>query len=322
MASSRFPASRPPQQPAAYSNAAVRGQLRQWKEKLAQQYRQFDRAYSDGRTQSFVQDFVKRSSREGRRRAVGRLARAFGPGVTLEGRRLDGNYPMAVWSILRPRESVTAGAPAESGLAQDCVTVNFLLAGRLPSPTEAGLADGLWSLEIPDHALGRAIERSGGLPDAIIAEAHHNVLRLRQDQLKQTELSVLPVAASDGFQMSLGSQFLVRAGGGGFVCELTLGPDVGADDEPRVPFSAVAGRELGVQARAATWIAEDMVHERQVLLADNGMPGERLGDGWLLPRPLRQLSLVESANGGMSINFLRLEPGLPEFLTSCGGESP
>jgi hypothetical protein len=97
---------------------------------------------------------------------------------------------------------------------------------------------------------------------------------------------------------------------------------LGVDDEPGVPFSAVPGRELGVQARAATWIAEDMVHERQVLLADDGIPGERLGDGWLLPRPLRRLSLMESANGGMSVNFLRLEPGLPEFLTSYGGESP
>jgi hypothetical protein len=133
MASSRFPASRLPQQPAAYSNAAVRGQLRQWKEKLAQQYRQFDRAYCDDRTRSFGQDFVKRSSREGRRRALRKLARAFGPGLTLEGLRLDGNHPMALWSILRPRESVAAGAPSESGLAQDCVTVDFLLVGWLPS---------------------------------------------------------------------------------------------------------------------------------------------------------------------------------------------
>ncbi|MGC1888030.1 MAG: hypothetical protein WA709_18360 [Stellaceae bacterium] len=70
----------------------MRGQLRQWKEKLAQLYRQFDRACCDDRTKSFVQDFVKRSSREGRRRALRKLARAFGPGVTLKGLRLDGNY--------------------------------------------------------------------------------------------------------------------------------------------------------------------------------------------------------------------------------------
>jgi hypothetical protein len=255
--------------------------------------------------------------------ALDKLARAFGPGVTLEGLRLDGDYPMAVWSILRPRESVTAGATAESGLAQNCVTVNCLLAGRLPSwagpgipgPTISGLAEGLWSLEVPDHALGRAIERSGRLPDAIIAEAHHNILHLRQNQLKQTEVTVMPVAASDGLRMSLGSQFLVRAGDGGFVCELTLGPEVGTDDDPAVMITAFPGRELSIQARAATWIAEDMVHERQVLLAEDGLSGERLGDGWLLPQLLRQLSMVQSVDGGMSINFRSWEPGLPELLT-------
>jgi hypothetical protein len=147
------------------------------------------------------------------------------------------------------------------------------------------------------HA-GRAFQE-GGRPQ--------NRPRTAED--KQTELTVLPVAASDAVRMSLGSQFLVRAGGGGFVCELTLAPDVGTDDEPGVLLSALPGRELVVQARAATWIAEDMVHERQVLLAYDGMPGERLGDGWLLPR---QVSVVHSADGRMwmYINFLRWEPGL------------
>jgi hypothetical protein len=306
----------------------VRGQLRQWKEKLAQQYRQFDRAYRDERTQPLVTDFLKRSSREGRRRAFRKLARAFGPGVTLEGLRLDGDYPMAVWSILKPRESVAGGAPADSGLAQDCVTVNFLLAGRLPSrvgpgipgPAIFGHAEGLWSLEVPDHALGRAIERSGHLPDAVIAEAHHNVLRLRQDQLQPTGMTVLPVTSSGGFRMTLGSQFLVRAGGGGFICELALGPDVSIDEEPRVLFSAFSGRELVVCARAVTWIAEDMVREQQVLLADDGMPGERLGDGWLMPGPLRQISITENADGRMSIN-LSCEPGFPELLVKPAGRA-
>jgi hypothetical protein len=140
------------------------------------------------------------------------------------------------------------------------------------------------------------------LPDAIIAEAHHNVLRLRHDQLQPTEMTVLPVTSSGGFRMTLGSQFLVR--------ELTLGPDVSIDEEPRVLFSALSGRELGVCARAVTWIAEDMVREQQVLLADDGMPGERLGDGWLMPRPLRQISITQNADGRMSIN-LSCEPGFP-----------
>jgi hypothetical protein len=302
----------------------VRGQLRQWKEKLAQQYREFDNAYRDARTQPLVMDFLKRSSREGRRRAFRKLARAFGPSVTLEGLRLDGDYPMAVWSILMPRESVTAGAPAESGLAQDCITVNCLLAGRLPSWVGPGIpgakilghAEGLWALEVSDHALGRVIERSGHLPDAFIVEAHRNVLRQRQDQLPPLEVIARQLASSDGFRMTLGSQFLVRAGGGGFICVLTLGAVVSNDEDPRVPLSALPGRKLGVSARAATWITDDMVRERQVFLADDGMPGERLGDGWLMPELLRQIWFTEN----MSIN-LSCEPGFPELLVKPAGRA-
>ena len=70
----------------------------------------------------------------------------------------------------------------------------------------------------------------GHLPDAIIAEAHHNVLRLRHDQLQPTEMTVLPVTSSGGFRMTLGSQFLVR--------ELTLGPDVSIDVSVRSPSAS------------------------------------------------------------------------------------
>jgi hypothetical protein len=326
MASSRLP-----QQPATYANAEIRGRLRLWKEQLARQYRTFDSAYRDkdglkARLHPIVADFVNRSSPQGRRRAFVKLARAFGPAVTLEGLRLDGAYPMAVWSILKPRESVTAGAPAESGLAQDCVTVNCLLAGRLPNVDGPGIpgpatADGLWSLEIPDHALGRAIERSGGrLPDAIIAEAHHNVLRLRQDQLTHTMLTVRPVASSDGVLVRLGGEFLVRAGDGGFICELILGPD-GSSDDPPAPLSAFANSELTIYARANTWISEDMLRPGQVLLVDEGAPGQRLGEGWLLPRSLRSLSVTHDAEGRMSIVCHSWERGLPALLAKPAGRA-
>jgi hypothetical protein len=134
--------------------------------------------------------------------------------------------------------------------------------------------------------------------------------------LPPTEVTVLQFTSSDGFRMTLGSQFLVRAGSGGFICELTMGPAVSIDEEPRVPLSAFSGREMGVSARAVTWIAEDMVREQQVLLADDGMPGERLGDGWLMPGPLRQISITEN----MSIN-LNCEPGFPELLVKPAGRA-
>jgi hypothetical protein len=201
------------QQPAAYADAETRGKLRLWKQALTRRYRTFDRAYQNhALLRPLIARMVKRGS-AGRRRAFGRIVKALGPGVTLEGVRLDGKYPLAVWSILRPRTSVTVDAPVETGLMQDCVAVNYVLAGVLP-PGMVGTAEGLWSLEIPDHALGRAIHRSGLLPDAIIAEAHHNLLRLRA-------AVIIPNNRIDRQRT-----FFVKAGAGGFKCHFIAVPDI------------------------------------------------------------------------------------------------
>ena len=198
-------------QPATYAIAEVRGKLRAWKNHLAQQYRIFARAYTAGRCRPLINDFVKRSSVKGRRCAFDKLCKLFGPAPMLEGLRINGDCPLAVWSLFKPRDSVAVDASVKTGLCQDCVTVNYLLAGVMPvwsyelqcSADEGlwarsghshsydeqgdevyGAAEGLWTMEVPDHALGRAIERSGNLlPDAIIREAHHNLLRLRHKQL-------------------------------------------------------------------------------------------------------------------------------------------
>jgi hypothetical protein len=65
----RIPPPRPPQQPATFAGAEVRGKMRQWKEKLARQYHAFDRALHDYEALSIVEDMIKRSSDKGRRRA-------------------------------------------------------------------------------------------------------------------------------------------------------------------------------------------------------------------------------------------------------------
>jgi hypothetical protein len=72
----------------------------------------------------------------------------------LEGVRLDGAYPLAVWAVLKPREAVTKAVMAPGGEenppaprdAQDCVVVEYLVAGVLPGVI--GWAAGLWTLEI------------------------------------------------------------------------------------------------------------------------------------------------------------------------------
>jgi hypothetical protein len=243
-----------------------------------------------------IEDMVKRGSATGRRRAFDKIAAAVGPGPILEGLRLDGEHPLAVWSILKPRDAVTVDAAPESGLAQDCVTVNYMLAGMLPSTAPpggrmVGLCEGLWTLEVPDHALGRAIERSGLLPDALIAEAHHQLLRLRADV-------VIRDRCFDGAQ-----RFLVKAGAGGFVCSLRPGEEVSL------------GR-LTVSVRADTWLAEDMLHDDQVLLAEDGKPGERLGDCWLVPAPLCRI-----VRQGEQLDAVLWGPGLPELLAQPAGRA-
>jgi hypothetical protein len=69
----------------------------------------------------------------GRSRAFTRLATAFGgAGGALEGVRLTGKYPMAVWAVLKPRDSMITNANDDPSLSQDCVMVNYLVAGAIP----------------------------------------------------------------------------------------------------------------------------------------------------------------------------------------------
>lgn len=286
-------------QPAVYANAEVRGKLREWKRDLARQYRIFERAYAnEGRLRSVVDDFVRRTSIAGRRRAFDKLRKMIGPAPVLEGVRFDGGHPLAVWSLLKPRDCVAVDAPIETGLCQNCVAVNYLLAGIIPARDDRlmhGVSEGLWTLEVPDHALGRAIERNGNrLPGDMIREAHHNLLRLRQDRVEGQLI------------LNARRQFLVRAGAGGFVCELRLGPDV------------TANNELRVLAFAHTWLGADQIHADQVLLADDGEPGHRLGDGPLLPLPLVRLIPARTPD---KIECIAYSPGLPEMLSKPQGHA-
>jgi hypothetical protein len=289
----------------AYGNAAIRGQLRRWKSTLAERYRGFDAVYRGDRStlRGLVDDFVRRGSPTGRRRAFAKLATAFGSGVTLEGLRTAGDAhsdapPLAVWSLLKPRAAVVV-EPRTPSLAQNCIAVNYVLAGWLPYwqgdhvvAHAIGVAEGLWSLEIPDHALGRAMERSGMLPDAIIHDAHHNLLRLRPEQL-----------------ITRNRKFAVKAGAGGFICEMRFGSDVSYGDN------------LTVSVFAHTWVAEAMLRADQVLMIDDGIAGMRLSDTWLLPPQLRRLYMGIDATGEAELVTDTWSPGLPAMLSQPAGRA-
>jgi len=116
-----------------YANAEVRGQLRQWKKKLAKDYTTVSTAMhamarADAPTP--LRDMTFRKSEVGRERALAKLHKSFGPGVVQECFRLKGKHPHAVWSILKPREAVMAPESdfpddkLRGSLLQDCVVLN------------------------------------------------------------------------------------------------------------------------------------------------------------------------------------------------------
>jgi hypothetical protein len=258
----------------SYGNAEVRGQLRQWKKKLAQSYTIFNNAFKelqDGKLTPLVIDMVK-CSRAGRERAFERISKALGPGVTLESASLGkGNSSLAIWSILKPRDAVTVVAGDDRSererwsLAQDCVTVDYVLIGCVDSMILTG--SGLWTLEVPDHALGRAVERSRFLhPGAIIREAHLNLLDLPATVLNRTN-----------FTNNNSSGAYIKAGPGCFAGHFRLGEDASIENR------------LGAHVRVKTWLDADQLFERQIVLCEKAAPGKRLGDGWLRPSPLRRI---------------------------------
>jgi hypothetical protein len=187
------------------------------------------------------------------------------------------NGKLALLSILKPRNAVAVeisgdrSASERASLQQDCVTVNYFVVGKIPSLSRARneleLAEGLWTLEIPDHALGRAVERSRCLhPGAIIREAHRNALDL-------------PSATVSVLGKNRGAY--IKAGAGCFAATISAGPDVSNDDQ------------YSVHVRVATWLDEDQLHADQIPLHQKGKPGDRLGDNWLRPEPLREVIETE-----------------------------
>jgi hypothetical protein len=251
-------------QPATYGDRAIRGKLRIWKNGLARQYRYIDRATKNPGLRVISRDMTLRNSMVGRRRAFDKLRKLLGNALTLELLHLKGNYPLALWTVLKPRVSVTDD-PARS---QDCVTVNYLIAGTLPlsiGQLGFGFDDGLWSLEVPDHALGRLLERSPQSDlSAVLLDAHHKVLQLS---------SITPMGPREEGELP---KFLLPAGPGALVCSFTVVPDISNDNE------------LSVHVYAHTWLANEMLYDNQVKSVDIGKLGQRLIDKQLLPVPLRR----------------------------------
>jgi hypothetical protein len=100
-------------------------------------------------------------------------------------------------------------------------------------------------------------------------------------------------------------QFLIPAGPGAFVCSLRSGRDVSQAHAPMLHVSA------------RTWLSDDMLRDDQTPLVDDGLPGDRLGDSWLLPAPMRR-TMVDDVGVARVASWA---PGMPETLAAPMGRA-
>jgi hypothetical protein len=196
---------------------------------------------------------VHRGSDRGRQRAAVRLRTSFP--AAFEWRQIDKGL---LGAYLEAVKNPIIQTPSDPGQTQSSVFVSYLVLGTKDVLT----ATGLWTFEVPDHALRRAFERDPyGDTGKKIYEAHKAILRISVDKLP-----------------SIGSVFLIPTSGPGvFVVEWIAG------------HLKRSGKPL-VYARARTWLHNDQLFERQtrqiVPLASNG-ESTILDSGLLTPVILR-----------------------------------
>ena len=161
-----------------YRDAAARGRLRLLKRGLSNNWDLYLRrvAAPNAAIREHVTAFDKKSSIIGRKRAfakVNSLLTSLGSVLEV----VDYRSRIALWSILRPRTHLIFN-PSTPADAQMCISVNFI------AFTPGSQSHGQFTLEIPDHALGRLYERDPQC-DAkqVILEAHHTLLGLDSEAL-------------------------------------------------------------------------------------------------------------------------------------------
>lgn len=214
----------------------------------------FEHAFASDAAREASAFLVNRGSSIGRQRALRTLRRVFPAKFEF----YDAESRVAIWSHLVPRESVIL-TPQDPGQKQGSVTVEYLVVGDLPG---CNMNAGLWTLEIPDHALHRLVERDrhADLYDTLF-DAHKNLLAVRLDEGRT-------------------SNIYLRAGRGAFAGEFIFANDI-SDLRPIY-------RSIIMYFRPRTWLHEDQLGKGQ----DPLLFGEpRLGAGPLLPMPLRQLDI-------------------------------
>lgn len=225
------------------SNAEVRGRNRLIRALVRERADLVERTVYGGSLEDDLVSAVHRGSAVGRARAARRLRAAL-PGTfgwqTIPSGGLVGAYLAVSGPVIQH--------PRDWGQHQDAVVVRYVVLGS------TAIATGLWTLEVPEHALARTITRDPrGDALAKVGEAH----------------AVIASAA----RFDHAGEFLVPTTAGVFVAEWMRGLDNSSGYRPLI------------YARARTWLHEDM------LVADQSHPvleADPSGDIKLEPPPLRR----------------------------------
>jgi hypothetical protein len=205
-----------------------------------------------------IESLVRRGSERGRQRAATRLRSSL-PAV-FEWRPVRGGL---LGAYLDAVQNPIIQTPIDIGQTQPSVIVAYLVLGTDGILT----ATGLWTLEVPDHALRRAIERDPrGDVRAKVQEAHGRLLQTSGDE-----------------PPTIGEEFLIPTSGPGvFVAEWIVG-------------TLKHCGNVMLYARARTWLHDDQISDRQTQQVPPSAPsGKRtlLDIGILTPVALRTSSVV------------------------------
>jgi hypothetical protein len=195
-----------------------------------------------------VTDFLFKK-KLGKARAMAKLKRILAPATFTVS---EGGL---MWSWLEPRGPLlNSDRPGEQ---QDCVLVNFGTTMRYGRHAASMVA---WSLELPDHSLGRLLQRS---PHADLAEVLH-----------QAHLEFL-LADADQVCREDGQSFYLRAGQGLFICNAI--------------YAKTPTGQKFIYGRAQTWISKQQARPDQVPVA----PPATDNDGAMSMGRLIHLAAVE-----------------------------
>jgi hypothetical protein len=109
-------------------SSEARGRLKALRAQLIADYQRFEGVFA-GFTDERLFDFTRKKNRVGRQRVFDKWDAALRRvGARLEGVRLDGKRPCAVWALLKARKAVLV-APEHERDAEPAIAVNFVTIG-------------------------------------------------------------------------------------------------------------------------------------------------------------------------------------------------